>query len=191
MGARSRILFGLGIVFISALSAGVTYANWGHHPDKALVPPLASGGVPEQFDRLRERGFRVAIPGTTRFLATTAPYVVGQRPRAGTRLPWGSVVRLRVALGPVGSPSGPSKLPSYRVPDFVGKRLAAAIGWTHGKVLFWQTDLPPLPPSSAKHLFNAYVVTGQRPRPGSHLRLWIFNGQGVRLTPLVLEVAPR
>jgi hypothetical protein len=192
MDARTRILLGLAIVSLAALASGVTYASWGHHPKTVLVPSLAdSSSVPETFDRLRERGFRVAIPGTTRFYATTAPYVVLQRPRAGTRLPWGSVVRLKVVMGPVGSPSGPKDLPTYRVPSFVGKRLSDAIAWTHGKTLWWQSFLPPLAPSSARHLFDAYAVTAQHPRAGSYLRLWVRVGQGVHLTPLVLDVAQR
>jgi hypothetical protein len=187
MDARSRILLGLGIVSVSALSAGVAYANWGHHPKTVLVPSLAgSNGVPETFDRLRGKGFRVAIPATTRFYATTAPYVASQRPRAGTRVPWGGVVRLRVRLGSIGSPSGPKELPSYRVPNFVGRRLADAIGWTRGKTLYWQADLPPLPPSRGRHLFDAYVIKAQRPKAGSDLSLWIRIPKGVRLTPLVL-----
>jgi hypothetical protein len=56
-------------------------------------------------------------------------------------------------------------------------------------------DLPPLPPSNAKHLFDAYVVTLQRPAAGFDLKLWIparMRGYvGVRLTPLTLKVAVR
>ncbi|MDQ2909754.1 MAG: hypothetical protein M3R39_01860 [Actinomycetota bacterium] len=167
MSTRSRVLIGLGIVFTAALSASVTYANWGHHPEMVAA------------DALRR---------------TTSPRVVLQTPRAGTRVPWGSVVTLRVVRGFIGMPSGPKELPSYRVPAFVGKRLAEAIGWTRGKHLYWETrlpPLPPLPPSSARHLFDAYVVAAQRPAAGSRLRRWIPIPHGVHLTPLVLDVALR
>ena len=115
--------------------------------------------------------------------------VAGQTPRAGTRVKWGSVVTLRTSWGPIGSPSGPDELPVYRVPDFGGTPLADAVAWMEGKTIYWETDLPPLPPSSAKHLFDAYVVKSQRPTAGSDVKLWIrVAGRGVRLTPLAFEV---
>ena len=98
--------------------------------------------------------------------------------------------------GPIGTPIGPRELPIYRVPDFRGKPLADAVSWTQGKWVYWTTDLPPLPPSSVKDLFEAYVVTAQRPVAGSNVKLSIpvrvrRLGRGVRVTPLALEVALR
>jgi hypothetical protein len=196
MGTRSRVLLGIGSVIFAVIAVGVAlkYATRSRHPDTVVVPRVRSVQFP--FDRLRNRGLRVAIPSTMHFYPTSSPMVMGQAPRAGTRVKWGSAVTLRVVDGPIGTPIGPRKVPVYRVPEFRGKPLAAAVAWTESKWVYWQANLPPLPPSSAKHLFDAYVVTSQHPVAGSDVKLSIpvrvrRLGRGVRLTPLVLEVALR
>jgi hypothetical protein len=165
------------------------------HPDTVVVPGIRGGGLLFAFDHLRDRGLRVAIPSEIPFGETSSPMVTGQTPSGGTRVDWGSVVTLRLFRGFTGSPSGPKKLPVYRVPDFRGRPLADAVAWTEGKTVYWASDLPPLPPSGAKHLFDAYVVTSQLPAAGSDLKLWtparMRGFVGVRLTPLKLEVAAR
>ena len=193
MGTRSRVLLGIGIVTVALVSVGIAlaYAKRDRHPETVVVPGIRSGGLLFAFDQLRGSGLRVGIPSTIPFRETSSPWVADQTPRGGTRVKWGSVVTLRVVGGMIGSPSGPRKLPVYRVPDFSGKPLADAVAWTEGKTVFWRSDLPPLPPSSAKHLFDAYVVRSQRPSPGSDVKLWMRIPNGVRLTPLVLEVEPR
>ena len=186
----ARVLLGFGILALAAVIAGVKYSIWGAHPDTVVVPTLSSD-VSEAFDHLRDRGLRVAIPNSVHFRATSPPSAVRQKPRAGTRVPWGSVVQLRVTPGVIGSPAGPKTLPVYRVPDLVGKSLSDGVRWTRGKVVFWQTELPPLPPSGANHLFDAYVITAEHPTPGAELRLWRRIPHGVHLTPLVFHVALR
>jgi len=198
MGPRSGVLLGIGSVVL-AVALGIALKNVTRdgHPDTVVVPGVRGGGFPFAFDRLRAQGLRVAIPSTLRFEAMTSPMVAKQMPPAGTRVAWGSTVTLRPPSfpGPIGSPSGPDKLPIYRVPEFNGKPLADAVAWTNGKTVYWASDLPPLPPSSAKHLFDAYVITSQRPAAGSDLKLWAPAAMrgfvGVRLTPLTLEVAVR
>lgn len=196
MGNRSRVLLGIGSVIVAVIVIGVAlkYVTRSRHPDTVVVPMVRSVQFP--FDRLRNRGLRVAIPSTMHFYPTSSPMVMGQAPRAGTRVKWGSVVTLRVVDGPIGMPIGPRKLPVYRVPDFRGKPLADAVAWTEGKWVYWTTHLPPLPASSAKRLFDAYIVTSQRPVAGSNVKLSIpvrvrRLGRGVRLTPLALKVALR
>jgi beta-lactam-binding protein with PASTA domain len=195
MGDRSRVLLGIGSVIVAVIVVGVAlkYVTRSRHPDTVVVPRVRSVGLPFSFDRLRDRGLRVAIPSRMHFYPTSSPMLVGQAPRAGTRVKWDSVVTLRLVEGPIGSPAGPRKLPVYRVPDFRGKSLADAVSWTQGKWVYWTTDLPPLPPSSVKDLFEAYVVTSQRPVAGSNVKLSVpvRLGHGVRLTPLTLEVALR
>ena len=198
MGSRSAVLVGLASVVLAvAIGIALKYVMRSRHPDTVVVPGVRGGGFPYAFDRLRDRGLRVAIPSTLHFDPTTSPMVAVQTPTAGARVHRGSVVTLRPPTfgGPIGSPDGPAKLPVYRVPDFGGKPLADAVDWTHGKTVYWTSDLPPLPPSNAKHLFDAYVVTSQRPPAGSDLKLWIparMRGYvGVRLTPLTLKVAVR
>ena len=186
------MVIGSALAAVIVLGVALKYATRSRHPDTVVVPGVRGGGFPFAFDRLRERGLRVAIPSTIHFHATSSPMVAGQTPPAGTRVKWGSVVTLRTSWGPIGSPGGPNELPVYRVPDFGGKPLGDAVAWMEGKTIYWETDLPPLPPSSAKHLFDAYVVKSQRPAAGSGLKLWIrVAGRGVRLTPLALDVALR
>src|SRR6266511_4802588 len=114
-------------------------------------------------------GLGVAIPERIRFDATSAPGVRSQHPATGSPVRWGIVVELELRPGMIGSPSVPNKMPTYRVPDFTGEKLSGAVAWTKGKWVYWEADLPPLPASSAQHLFDAYVVTGQRPRAGSQV----------------------
>lgn len=199
MGTRTGMFLGIGAVALAVvLGITVKHATRTRHPDTVVVPGVRGGGFPFAFERIRSSGLRVAIPSTLHFAATSGnPSVAKQTPAAGTRVRWGSVVTLQPPTfgGPIGSPGGPAKLPVYRVPDFGGKPLADAVRWTRRKTVYWQSDLPPLPPSSAKHLFDAYVVTSQRPSAGSEIKLWIparVQGHvGVRLTPLTLKVSPR
>jgi beta-lactam-binding protein with PASTA domain len=198
MGTRSRVLLSIGSVILALIVIGVAlkYVTRSRHPDTVVVPGVRSSRLLFAFDRLRDRGLRVAIPSRMHFYPTSSPMLVGQVPRAGARVKWGSVVTIRLVDGPIGTPIGPRTLPAYRVPDFDGKPLADAVSWTQDKWVYWATDLPPLPPSSAKHLFEAYVVTSQRPAAGSNVKLAIpvrvrRLGRGVRLTPLALEVALR
>jgi PASTA domain len=192
MGTRTRILLGIGTVALAVvLGITVKYATRTRHPETVVVPGVRGGGLLFAYDRLRASGLRVAIPSYIPFDATSSPRVAGQTPSGGTSVDWGSVVRLRVVEGWIGSPSGPKNLPVYRVPSFGGKPLTEAVEWTHGKVLYWSSNLPPLPPSNAKHLFDAYVVTSQWPRAGLGIKLWQLNRGGVRLTPLNLQVSPR
>jgi len=198
MGSRSRMVLGIASAIVAVIVIGVAlkYVTRSRHPDTVVVPRIRSVASPFAFDRLRDRGLRVAIPSRMHFYPTSSPMLVGQVPRAGTRVKWGSVVTLRLVDGPIGTPIGPRELPIYRVPDFRGKPLADAVSWTQGKWVYWTTDLPPLPPSSVKDLFEAYVVTAQRPVAGSNVKLSIpvrvrRLGRGVRVTPLALEVALR
>ena len=192
MGARSGVVLGIGSVALAVVMA-IVLENFTRteHPDTVVVPGIRSANVLFAFDQLRGSGLRVAIPSTIPFRETSSPMVKGQSPPGGTRVDWGSVVTLSVWGGFIGSPSGPEKLPVYRVPDFAGRPLTDAVAWTKGKTVFWASDLPPLPPSSAKHLFDAYVITSQHPRAGSDVKLWDRVPNGVRLTPLVLEAAAR
>jgi len=202
MSRRAIALLGLGIA--SLLAVALTIALVGReddpkHPETVVVPGSnVADDVQKRFDLLRSRGLRVAIPQQIRFEAVSSPVIRSQSPRPGSRVKWGSVVTLRLFPGGLATPIGPEgKPPTYRVPDFTGQTLTEAVVWTEGKWVYWAASLPPLPPSSAEHLLDAYVVTSQRPTEGSTVTLWTsvreVAGQagGVRLTPVVLEVALR
>jgi hypothetical protein len=191
MRTRIRVLLVLGIFSVLVIGIALKYSMRSRHPETVVVPTFESSDVTYIFDRLRSRGLRVAIPETTHFGATTSPRVRRVTPRTGTHLDWGSVATLDVTTGFIGSPVGPKDPPVYRVADFGGKSLADAVAWARDKRLYWQTDLPSLPPSNARHLFEAYIISSQRPAARSDIKLWIPLKDGVRLTPLVLDVAVR
>jgi hypothetical protein len=191
-------LLGLGIASMLVVALAIVLVGRERHPshpETVIVPRSNATDLEIVFERLRSRGLRVAIPQRIQFHATSSPSVLSQSPRPGSRVTWGSVVTLHLLPGGFATPIGPDNVPTYRVPDFTGKQLADAVDWTEGKWAYWEADLPSLPPSSAKHLFDAYVVTSQHPVAGSDIRPWmpvrrvLGQADGVRLTPLVLEVA--
>lgn len=200
---RRRAIALLGLGSASILAVALTIALVGReddpkHPETVIVPGSNADDVQVRFDLLRSKGLRVAIPERIRFEAVSSPVIRSQSPRPGSRVKWGSVVTLRLFPGGLATPIGPEgKPPTYRVPDFTRQTLAEAVEWTEGKWVHWAANLPPLPPSSAEHLLDAYVVTSQRPAEGSTVTLWRpvreVAGQpgGARLTPVVLEVALR
>lgn len=194
MGTRTRVILGIVSATIALAALGgiaFAHAKKDRHPETVVVPGIRSGGLLFAFDQLRGAGLKVAIPSTIPFQPTSSPMVSDQTPRGGTRVKWGSVVTLTVAAGQIGSVGAPNRLPVYRVPDFSDRPLSDAVAWTEGKTIYWTSDLPPLPPSRAKHLLDAYVVTSQRPAQGSDLKLGTLIPNGIRLTPLTLEAAVR
>jgi hypothetical protein len=191
---RAMVLLGLAIASLLVVAAlVVALVRSPDHPETVIVPGSNATSLEMRFDLLRSKGLRVAIPERMRFYPTSSPEVRSQSPRPGSRVKWGSVVTLNLFPGGIGTPIGPKTLPTYRVPDFTGKRLAQAVDWTEGKWVYWTADLPPLPASNARHLFDAYVVTSQRPAAGSDVRLSVparvAGRNGVRLTPVALTVA--
>jgi hypothetical protein len=196
MGKRATALLGFGIASILAVAlamALVLREDGPDHPETVIVPGSNATDLQMRFDLMRSRGLRVAIPERMHFYPTSSPEVRSQSPGSESRVKWGSIVTLHLWPGSFGTPIGPKRLPTYRVPDFMGKQLADAVDWTEGKWVYWTADLPPLPASNAKHLFDAYVVTSQRPAAGSYVRLAIparvVGRKGVRLTPVELNVA--
>ena len=77
-------------------------------------------------------------------------------PSAGTRVSVGTVVTITPSgLGPRGSPAVLKSHPRSRVPSFVGRTAATAIGWANSHHMFWSIPrLPALPASHAPTLFE-------------------------------------
>jgi hypothetical protein len=120
-----------------------------------------------------------------------APVVVGSVPRAGIDVRRGSTVSLlvRIPFCAAASPGLPvGTLPSYRVPDFIGKPLTAAIAWIQHRNLYWAATIPSLRTGDAASLFANYTITAQRPRPGGAMQLGIKGPDSFRPTPLSLTV---
>jgi PASTA domain len=164
-----------------ASSRGVTI------PQRAGETDLAGA-----FAMLRSLGLRVAVDRATPYSSLTPAFVARLRPRAGTRVPAGSVVTITPSgLGPRGSPAVLKSHPHYRVPSFIGSTAASAIGWANSHHMFWSIPrLPALPASKARTLFAAYRVTAQTPRPGKMIGQGVMIGQGFKPTPLTLALKP-
>ena len=82
-------------------------------------------------------------------------------------------------------------LPSYRVPDFIGKPRTAAIDWIQHRNLYWAATIPPLHAGDAASLFANYTTTAQRPRPGAEMKLGNEGHDSFQPTPLTLTVNGR
>jgi hypothetical protein len=90
-----------------------------------------------------------------------------------------------------GGPSGgdTKSLPgvTVTVPSLVGRRVSEALLWIQRAELFYEVrEVPPLPPSDARHLFDAYTVARQSPEPGTRLAPGVIERDGFRPTPIVL-----
>jgi hypothetical protein len=58
--------------------------------------------------------------------------------------------------------------------------------------MFWSIpDLPVLEASDARHLFDAYGVVAQQPKPGGTIVQGVMVGHGFKPTPLTLTVVRR
>lgn len=184
---RSAVLAALGAA-VSLVSAGCGSS----HKSYVTVPLRASQtSIVGAYDLLHSRGLRVEV---NEEVAITSLHEPGVKlsPRAGTRVARGSTVKLIAAGGPMGSPAVLKSNPHYRVPDFSGRNASAAITWAEAHSMFWAIPrLPALPASDAPHLFDAYRVVAQQPRPGGTIVQGVMVGRGFRPTPLTLTVVPR
>jgi hypothetical protein len=121
------------------------------------------------------------------------PIVTSSRPSAGTLLQRGTTVTLltHAVFCAIASPALPvGRLPTYRVPNFVGKRVPTAITWDEHRNLYWSGRFPALRSGRARTLFANYVVTHQAPSAGARIRLGIRGTDSFTATPLVLTAKP-
>jgi beta-lactam-binding protein with PASTA domain len=154
------------------------------------VPQVTQTSVTEAYKRLREAGLRVAIPERFTVAALHEPGPSTQRPRAGQRVPPGTVVTLELWPGPLGSPAYSPH--TVTVSDLVGLSASEALEWVEDADLFFEIrDIPPLLPSDAAGLFDNYRVTAQSPAPGTRLGPGVLpEGGGFLPTPVILTVSP-
>jgi hypothetical protein len=92
------------------------------------------------------------------------------------------------------SPAVPvGTLPRYTVPDFVGKRIAAASRWVAHKTLYFTERIGPLEAGDAGSLFANYRITAQYPPPGTRIALGIGTHNADRtsgtFTPTPLTIS--
>jgi hypothetical protein len=73
------------------------------------------------------------------------------------------------------------------MPDFVGRNLGEVSDWLSRRELYWRLDAPALPPTNRPHLFDAYLVTSQKPVPGTKIPEPIPPGSGDELKPIEIR----
>jgi beta-lactam-binding protein with PASTA domain len=195
-GARG----GVRVALLVAVVLGVVAAPGLGRSRVVVVPAVqstngtitSSDSLPLAYWRLHRAGLRVSVPTAVSVSSQSNcwPFVVSQRPRAGSHVRPGAVVTLSagVAPCPLASPAVPSPLPSATVPDFAGATVAAGAAWAGRHKLYWQSDLPPLVAGRARQLLGNFHVVRQQPQPGAVLALGTTGpGAGFTATPLVLH----
>jgi hypothetical protein len=203
-GLRSEMITRLGVWMLAALVAVACSAcNWtspsaeddaptSSQQDEGglvTVPRVTHTDIVSAYDVLHEAGLRVEIPERFEIRSLQSLVPASQDPRPGVRVPVGSVVSLTLRTGPLGSPA--SSPHTVQVANLVGRSASAAIGWVENAELFFEIeDVPPLLPSDAAHLFDAYRVTHQSPAPGTRLGPGVLQDGTFVLTPMILTVAP-
>ena len=130
--------------------------------------------VGDAYAQLRSMGLRVSVrppkwePGALYTRSRASTDIVATHPAPGTPLKPGSVVTLVAEGGPIAAGVGPPpRYGRYRLPNFVGRSAAAALGWAWDRSLSYAVSLPSLHAASARSFFAAYRVVGQRPAAGS------------------------
>jgi len=163
------------------------------------VIPKAAGDSPlaPTHASLRALGLRVDVQfigmRTLNVSSLQDPTVEHLFPAPGAHVKRGGIVTILAAPGPIASPVALKSNPHYRVPNFMGRPAAAALEWADSHAMYWAIpELPALPGSRATHLFDAYRVVAQRPKPGAVLgEGHLTRSRGYRVTPLTLTVTPR
>jgi beta-lactam-binding protein with PASTA domain len=176
-----------------AAAIGLALAGCGSSHRSYVTVPLRAQqtNIVGAYDLLHRLGLRVELTRQTAIWSLYEPSAT-LSPRAGTRVPRGSTVQITPAGGPRGSPAVLKSNPHYRVPDFTGRPASAAIRWADDHSMFWSIpNLPVLQASDAPHLFDAYRVVAQQPKPGGTITQGVMVGQGFKPTPLTLTVVQK
>lgn len=160
------------------------------------VPPSAGQALDGVYLRIHRIALFISVSNdfTIYALHDCFPLVTGSRPSAGQLLPAGSTVALRIRsqFCPTESPTLPNTgLPTFRVPDFIGTPVQAAIAWIDHRGLYWTGTFPALHRATRRTLLGNYRVIRQDPPPGSLIREGVLNARGFRPTPLVLTTQQR
>jgi len=159
--------------------------------DVTVPTPAAGTDILDVYSRLHRLGFRVELTQRTRIWSLGEPGAT-LTPAAGTRVARGSVVQINPSYTADGSPAVSRSDPHYSVPNFGGKTLTVAIRWAKRHDMFWSIPkLPALPASTAPHMFAAYRIVGQQPKPHHTIGQGVLSGRGYRVTPLTLRVVAK
>jgi beta-lactam-binding protein with PASTA domain len=158
---------------IASLLAG------GSSRDETVVPAVVGEAVTSAYEELQVAGFAIATEEPIRIDFTGAPVVDHQSVAGGSSAPRGGVIVLKLGqterIGP-GLP--PWNTSTVQMPTVVGMALPDAIGalWSLG-LSSTLAPLPALQATTEPTLLHNYVVSRQRPKPGTP-----FTATGVRET---------
>lgn len=146
------------------------------------------------YDRLRDRGLRVATDGRLSLRRFWVVPVTTQSVQPGRKARRGSTVTLGLDTAsfrsfPPGFRIGSVGLPR-RMPNLIGQRLSEVVQWAERRDLWWELDAPALPPSALPDLLDAYVVSAQRPRAGTR-PTFLTEGAGNANSPIKLRASVR
>lgn len=176
-----------------AAAFGLIRAGCGGGSTSFVTVPLRAQqtDIVGAYDILHRLGLHVEVTQQTAITSLVVP-VVKLSPPAGARVRRGSTIMITPEQGLIGSPAVLKSHPHYRVPNFSGRPLSAAIRWADAHYMFWAIPiLPALPASSAPDLFDAYRIVGQQPKPGGTIVQGVMVGKGFKPTPLTLSVTRR
>jgi hypothetical protein len=179
--------------FAVAIAIALAGCASGHErgtESKYVTVPLRAQqtDIVDAYDILHRLGLRIELTRPTAISSLIEP---GAKltPPAGVRVPRGSTVKISPERGPIGSPAVLKSHPHYRVPDFIGRTASVAIDWADAHDMFWAIpELRTLRASAASHLFDAYRVVAQQPKPGGSIVQGVMIGRGFKPTPLTLTV---
>jgi len=183
------------MVVLVAFAALAFSACGGKRAERRTIVPeaAANNDAYRAYDLLHRTGLRVAVPTGFSHQATQAAIFSSLKPRAGSIVPRGSVEKLEIERGPIGSvATRKGSIPSAKVPDFTGASLFTVDAWAQKHDHYWEClRLPPFAASNRPHLLDNYVVVHQSPAPGTILYAYKRIPHGVHLTPLIVRVAVR
>ena len=176
-----------------AVMVALLLVGCGGSAKKVVIPKrLQQTDLIGAFDIARSLGLRVTTTEEDAVSSLRMPSVMSVSPTPGTRVRSGDTVRLTLRAGPIGSPAVLKSDPRYRVPNFIGSSASSAVNWAGRHSMFWEiVSLAPLHASTADHLLDAYVVTGQTPRAGGILSQGRRVGLSYHVTALTLRVTTR
>ena len=138
------------------------------------VPSVGNSWIDAVIPRLHQAGLRISIPKQWTLNSFDGPYAIIVSPDAGTRVPLGTVVTLRLGSA-VGSPW--QRLGRHVVPSVAGTHLNQAMARIQAAGLPWDVHAAPLPAASTADLFAAYCVTSQTPGSGTVITVGHNNDQ--------------
>jgi beta-lactam-binding protein with PASTA domain len=157
-------------VAVPIVVAALATAATAQERSTTAVPDLKEVSLNRVLVRLHGLGLQVTTARSFYLASNAVPEVAHQSPAAGTAVPPGTTVVVKLFQPPTISPRATDR--PARVPKVTGLRLTfAARRLVRRGLLFWRVNrVPALRNSDARSLRGAYRVTGQHPAAGTILQ---------------------